>query len=61
MHYFTFMMVINVLTQKQIIKRKFERIIIDNVVDGKDEMFSKEGALIAYLFTKIVEMLQRDK
>ena len=43
------------LDAETIIKRKFERIIIDNVVDGKDEMFSKEGALIAYLFTKMLK------
>ena len=40
------------LAAETIIKQEFERIVIDNVVRGKDEMFSKEGALHAYLFVK---------
>ena len=37
------------------IKREFERVVIDNVVGGKNEMFSEEGALHAYTFTKMLK------
>ena len=37
------------------LKRKFERVVIDNVVSGKDEMFSEEGALHAYIFVKMLK------